>query len=74
MRSWRVDSSPYGIAMRSIGRMLLDVQAVAQAQRAELVLVQLALEETARLVAELRDPFGHEGGVDFVVAVHGAAL
>ncbi len=55
-------------------RMLLDVQAVAQAQGAEFILGQRAFEEAARLVAELRDPLGHDGGVDFVVSVHGAAL
>ena len=52
-------------------RMGLDVQAVAQAQWLELILTQFAGQETARLVAELRDAFGHQGLVNVVVAVHG---
>ena len=51
-------------------RMALDVQAVAQAQRAELVLGQLAGEEAPRLVAELRDALLDERLVDGVVPVH----
>src|SRR5712675_1515279 len=52
-------------------RVTLDVQAVAQAQRAELVLRQLAGEKTFRLVAELDDAVVDELLVDFVVTVHG---
>ena len=52
--------------------MALDVEAVLQAQRAELVLGQLAGEVAARLVAELGDPFVDDGVVEVVVAVHGA--
>src|SRR5690606_10395253 len=55
-------------------RMALDVQPVAQAQRTELILRQVAIEETPRLVAELADALGYEGGVDFVIAVHGGTL
>ena len=55
MRSCRVDSRPYGIAIAQHRRMLLDVEAVLQAQRPELVLGQLAGEEAPRLVAELGD-------------------
>src|SRR5690606_19982993 len=55
-------------------RMALDVQPVAQPQRTELILRQAAIEETPRLVAELADALGYEGGVDFVIAVHGGTL
>ena len=51
-------------------RVALDVQAVPQPQRAELVLRQLPVEEAARLVAELPDALVHEVLVDFVVAIH----
>ena len=51
-------------------RMALDVEAVLQAQRPELVLGQLAGEEAARLVAELRDPFVHHPLIDLVVLIH----
>src|SRR6267378_1455325 len=52
-------------------RVTLDVEAVAQAQRAELVLRELAGEKTFRLVAELDDALVDELLVDFVVTVHG---
>src|SRR6267143_1381781 len=52
-------------------RVALDVEAVAEAQRAELVLRELAGEETFRLVAELDDALVDELLVDFVVTVHG---
>src|SRR5258706_13391776 len=48
----------------------LDVQAVAQPQRPELVLRQASREEALRLVAELGDPLVDEGLVVLVVAVH----
>ena len=51
--------------------MPLDVQAVAQAQGAELVLGQLAREEPARLIAEFRDALVDERLVELVVLVHG---
>jgi hypothetical protein len=44
-------------------RVALDVEAVAQPQRPELVLRELAREEAPRLVAELRDALGDEGVV-----------
>ena len=53
-------------------RVLLDVQAVAQAQGPEVVVGQLPGEEAPRLVAELRDALLHEPLVDRVVAIHGA--
>ena len=52
------------------GRMALDIQAVAQAQRAELVLAQLPGEKALHLVAVLGHPFEDERAVDGVVAVH----
>ncbi len=52
-------------------RMLLDVEAVLQAQRAKLVLRQLAGQETLRLVAELGYPASDQCRVECVVAVHG---
>ena len=55
-------------------RVLLDVEAVLQAQRPELVLGQLAREEAPRLVAELRDPAVHDRAVEFVVAIHAGPL
>ena len=44
-----------------------------QPQRPELVLGQLAREEAARLVAELRDALVDDALVEGVVAVHDAA-
>src|SRR5690606_4407847 len=38
------------------------------------ILRQAAFEKTPRLVAELADALGYEGGVDFVIAVHGGTL
>ncbi len=55
-------------------RMLLDIEAVLQAQRAKLVLGQFAAQESLRLVAKLRHPPGYEGRVEFVVAVHAVQL
>ena len=51
--------------------MALDIQAIAQAQRPEFLLGQLARQVAARLVAELRDARIHEGLVKLVVLVHG---
>ena len=48
-------------------RVALDVQAVLQAQRAELVFGQLAGEKAPRLVAELRDAFVDDALVVVVV-------
>ena len=53
-------------------RIALDVQAVAQAQRAELFLRELAGHEAARLVAELRDPLVHQALIELVIDVHGS--
>ena len=50
----------------------LQVEAVHQAQRLELVLRQLAREAALDLVAELRDALAHELRIEFVVAVHGS--
>jgi len=44
-----------------------------QPQRPEIVFGQLPGEETARLVAELRDPFIDETLIEGVVAVHGGS-
>src|SRR5262249_19178988 len=55
-------------------RMLLDIEAVLQPQRAKLVLGQLAGEKAPRLVAELRNSFGDDAMVEGVVAVHGYLL
>src|SRR6266704_1311318 len=52
-------------------RVTLDVEAVPQAQRAELVLRELAGEKAPRLVAELDHTLVDELLVDFVVDVHG---
>ena len=51
-------------------RVLLDVQAVLQPQRPELVLGQLAGQEAPGLVAELRDALVDDALVEWVVAVH----
>ena len=48
----------------------LEVDAVAQAQRLELVLGQLARQAAGDLVGELRDALAHEFSVEFVIAVH----
>lgn len=54
--------------------MLLQVQAVLQAQREELLLAQFAVEAAGDLVAELRHPLAHQRLVVFVVLVHRKAL
>ena len=51
-------------------RMALNVQAIAQAQMAELVLAQFAGEESARLVAKLRDALINQRFVDRVIPIH----
>jgi len=51
-------------------RVLLEVQAVLQPQRAELVLRQLARQKAPRLVAKLRDALCHNRPVEGSVAVH----
>ena len=71
-RSCVLDSKPVGNRDAQHRRIALDVEAVAQPQRAELVLGELAVEEAPRLVAELRDALVHQALVDFVVEVHGA--
>src|SRR5882724_12147242 len=50
--------------------MELQIEAVLQAQRPELVLGQLAGETTRHLTAELFHALGNESGVKFVVAIH----
>ena len=50
--------------------MALDVQAVAQPQRTEVVLGELPGEEALRLVAELRDALLDEPLIDRVVPIH----
>src|SRR5258706_9007109 len=52
-------------------RVTLDVEPVAEAQRAKLVLRELAGEKALCLVAELGDALVDELLVDFVVKVHG---
>ena len=49
---------------------MLDVQAVLQAQRPELVLGQLTREKAPRLVAKLRDTLVDEALIVVVVSVH----
>ncbi len=51
-------------------RVPLDVQAVPEPQRPELVLRQLARQEAAGLIAELADPVVYQALIDLVVAVH----
>ena len=51
----------------------LDVQAVAQPQRAELVFGKAPGQVAARLVAKLRDAFVDELLVNFIVEVHGSS-
>ena len=55
-------------------RVALDVPAVLQAQRPEVVVGQLAGEVALELVAELRGALVHELAVEFVVAVHAEAV
>ena len=64
LRSCRDDSRPYGIAMRSIGAWRWMYRPLCRRSGAELVLGQLAGEEAARLVAELRDPLVHQPLID----------
>ena len=54
--------------------MLLDIEAVLQPQRPEVILGQLAGQESTRLVAKLLDSFVDEAAVEGVVAVHGGVL
>ena len=49
----------------------LQVEAVHQAMRAELLLGQFAAEAARDLVAELLDARGDEGGVEIVIMIHG---
>src|SRR2546421_9124745 len=55
-------------------RVALDVKAVTQPQRAELVLRKLAGEEALGLAAELAHSLVHQALIDLVVAVHAAAI
>jgi hypothetical protein len=50
--------------------MLLDVQAVFEAQRAKLVLGQLAAEKALRLVAELVHAAVDDRLIELIVAIH----
>ena len=50
--------------------MALDIQAVLQAQDAEFIFGELAIEEAARLVGELRHALLDELLVDGVIHVH----
>jgi hypothetical protein len=52
----------------------LQIEAVLQAQRLELLLRQVAGEAARHLAAELRGAFGDEAVVEVVVAVHGVIL
>ena len=51
----------------------LQIDAVHEPQRLELVLGQLARQAPADLVAELRHALAHELRIELVVAVHGQA-
>ena len=48
----------------------LQIEAVHQPQRLELVFGQFAGQAARHLAAELRHPLGHELGVEFVVPIH----
>src|SRR5258708_37042744 len=48
----------------------LQVEAVHQPVRAELLLGQFAAEAARDLVTELLDPRGDEGGVEIVIMIH----
>ncbi len=54
--------------------MLLQVQAILQAQRQELLLAQLATQAPLNLVAELGDALAHQRAVVVVVLVHAGCL
>ena len=62
---------PYGIAMRSIGAWRWMYRPFCSRSGRNSSSVELAGEEAARLVAELRDALVHEALVEVVVAVHG---
>lgn len=51
-------------------RVALDIQAVLQAQDAEFIFGELAIEEAARLIGELRHALLDELLVDGVIHVH----
>jgi len=51
-------------------RMTLNIKAVTQTQRAEVILRELPGKITARLVTELSDAFVDEPLIDLVVAIH----
>ena len=54
--------------------MELQIEAVHQPQRPELILGEFAREPALRLVAELRDALGDEALVELVIAIHGPSL
>ena len=49
----------------------LNVEAISKPQVLELLVVELAAQESARLVAKLRDALVDEGVVDRIVSIHG---
>ncbi len=57
--------------MRSIGAWRWMYRPLRRRSGLELILGELAGEETARLVAELRDTLVDERLVEFIVSVHG---
>ena len=54
--------------------MALDVEPVAQAQRPEFLLRELAGKKAAGLIAKFPHALIHQGLIDVVVAVHGARI
>ncbi len=53
------------------GRKALNVQAIAQPQRPEVILRQRSVQKTLRLVTKLLHALLHQRVVDWVISVHG---
>ena len=71
MRSWLVCNRPYGTEMRSIGACFWMYSPLRSRSELEVVVGDLAGEESPGLVAKLRDALFHEPLIDRVVAIHG---
>ena len=50
----------------------LEIEAILQAQRTELIIRKRAIQPPFHLIGKLGDPFAHEALVKFVIAIHGS--
>src|SRR5262249_27474466 len=56
------------------GRMALNIEAIAQANRLELIFRQLAREKAPRLIPEFGYALIYEGLIELIVLIHGHGL